>query len=100
MDSFELRTFGQILVWMFGFSNCVLPAILNDRLRCPHVEMGHRIYEAQGAQLTLEQAYALKGKEKKDLRGLAKGPNFGLPGGMGAARLIAYCWVGYRVAIE
>ena len=36
----------------------------------------------------------------KDVRGLAKGPGFGLPGGMGAERLIDYCYTNYGVVIS
>lgn len=100
MDSFEMRTWAWILLQLFGAAACTLPAILNDPTRCPHVEMGCKIYQAEGRDLTLAQAYALKGQEKKDLRGLAKGPNFGLPGGMGAERLMAYCWTNYGVELE
>jgi DNA polymerase I-like protein with 3'-5' exonuclease and polymerase domains len=49
--------------------------------------------------ITVEQAYALKGDAKKKLRGVAKGPNFGLPGGMGAARLMDYCRLSYGVEL-
>jgi DNA polymerase I-like protein with 3'-5' exonuclease and polymerase domains len=104
-DAFEMRTWAQILVWLFGFSACALPAILNDPKRCPHVEFGSRIYTASDSKpdLTFEEAYALKKldpKEFKALRGLAKGPNFGLPGGMSAKRLVGYCYSSYGVSIN
>lgn len=94
-DSFELRTMAWICHHLFGAS--VLREILNDPKRCPHVEMG-----AELKNLPVERAYALKSQDKgafKKMRNLAKGPNFGLWGGMGAARLVDYCWVGYREAL-
>jgi hypothetical protein len=96
-DAFEMRTWAQCCINMpeVGFSD--LAAILNDPKRCPHVEMGARL-----RGLTVEDAYALKALDKqayKDLRGLAKGPNFGLPGGMAALRLMDYCRQNYGVEI-
>jgi len=77
---------------MVGFSS--LKDILNDPGRCPHVEMGAGL-----TKITVAEAYALVGAEKKALRNLAKGPNFGLPGGMGWARLMDYCRLGYDVVL-
>jgi DNA polymerase I-like protein with 3'-5' exonuclease and polymerase domains len=92
-DAFEMRVWAQICLEILGFSD--LAQVFKDPKRCPHVEMGARI-----RGLSLEDAYALKGKERKDLRGVAKGPNFGLPGGMGAARLVDYCRQNYGVIIS
>lgn len=105
MDAFEMRVWAQVTSWVFGAKNCALIHILNDVKRCSHVEMGAALYTAcpDKPDLSREAAYALKGtnpKEFKALRGLAKGPNFGLPGGMGPARLMGYCWTNYRVAID
>ncbi len=101
MDAFEMRTWAQICVWLFGMQAVALAHILNDPKRCPHVEMGQRIWtESQIRPITLEEAYLLKGKDRGDLRGVAKGPNFGLPGGMQAERLMAYCWTNYRVPMS
>lgn len=91
-DACEMRTWSQVTKWILGYSD--LMHILNDPARCPHVEMGAGILE-----LPLAEAYALKGSARKDLRNLAKGPNFGLPGGMGWARLIDYCRGGYGVVL-
>ena len=84
----ELRKWGQCCKWILGYSRIV--DVLNDPARCPHVEMGALL-----RNMPLPLAYSLKGDERKDLRGMAKGPNFGLPGGMGPARLIDYCRQGY-----
>ena len=95
MDTFELRTWAQVCINKLGWSD--LAVVLNDPKRDPHVEMGARL---EG--ITPEMAYALKVADPtafKKLRGVAKGPNFGLPGGMGWARLIEYCWASYRVAL-
>jgi hypothetical protein len=108
-DAGEMRTFAQVCLWMLGYSD--LAEVLNDttkypeygdQARCPHVITGHALLVAGGHELTLEEAYLLKKTDParfKKLRNLAKGPNFGLPGGMGAKRLMAYCWTNYRVAI-
>jgi hypothetical protein len=91
-DAFEMRTWAQVTKWVLGYSD--LAEILNDPKRCPHVEMGAGL-----RGISVQAAYALKGDDKKALRGMAKGPNFGLPGGMGAARLMDYCRLGYGVEL-
>jgi hypothetical protein len=91
-DSFEMRTWAQVCLWVVGHSN--LAAVLNDPKRCPHVEMGAGLLGLSHAE-----AYAMKGPERKALRGMAKGPNFGLPGGMGWASLIAYCRSNYGITL-
>lgn len=95
-DSFELRTWAQTCLWMVGYSK--LSEILNDPKRCPHIEMGASIRGI--AQSEVYGWKASKDKRLKPLRNLAKGPNFGLPGGMGAERLITYCWDGYGVLLD
>lgn len=94
-DACEMRTWAQVCYWLFGYSD--LRLILNDPKRCPHVEMGARLMD-----MLVEAAYALKKTDPqafKDLRGLAKGPNFGLPGGMAWARLMDYCRLNYGVTL-
>ena len=91
-DACEMRTWAQICYWLLGYSS--LRDILNDPKRCPHVEMG-----ASLRGLTVAEAYKLKGSARGDLRGMAKGPNFGLPGGMGAPRLMDYCRQNYGVVL-
>lgn len=104
-DSFELRTWAQVCFWVLGYSD--LREILNDPARCPHIEMGARLWKNEhGEHVSVEEAYRWKKGTKdektwlKKLRGLAKGPNFGLPGGMGAARLVDYCFKSYGVTIS
>jgi hypothetical protein len=92
MDAFEMRTMAQVALWVLGYSD--LADILNDTKRCPHVEMGARLRNIPTAD-----AYALKGKERSNLRGLAKGPNFGLWGGMAYLRLKDYCRLNYGVVL-
>ncbi len=104
LAAFELRAWAQVCLWRVGYSD--LAEILNDThkyeeyggvLRCPHVEMGARL-----KGLSMVDAYGLAKTNKtayKDMRNLAKGPNFGLPGGMGATRLADYCRLGYGVPI-
>lgn len=104
-DACEMRTWAQVCYWLFKYSD--LRDILNNPARCPHVEMGARLRNiANLSGVTWEQmyaaAYALKKTDKKafkDLRGLAKGPNFGLPGGMAWARLMDYCRLNYGVVL-
>ncbi len=105
-DACELRTWAQCCLWFLGYSN--LAGILNDPDRCPHIELGTRLWDA-GAHFNAEGqdwrsqygwGYSVKKTDKnliKKVRGLAKGPNFGLPGGMGAERLVDYCHGNYGV---
>jgi hypothetical protein len=95
-DSFELRTWAQCCLWILKYSE--LANILNNPKRCPHVEMGTYLRNQLGTgdwATKYAWGYGLKGKERLKVRGLAKGPNFGLPGGMGAARLQDYCYSNY-----
>jgi hypothetical protein len=102
-DAFEMRTWSQTCLWILGYSN--LAGILNDPKRCPHKEMGCRLenhFNSDGTtwQEQYEWVYGLKDKGRlKAVRGLAKGPNFGLPGGMGAERLMDYCRLNYGVVL-
>ena len=103
-DAFEMRTWSQCCKWFLGYSD--LMAILNDVRRCPHVEMGTRLenqyVEHDDWQVAYQWGYGLKkadAKKYKAVRGVAKGPNFGLPGGMGALRLMDYCRLGYGVVL-
>lgn len=96
----ELRTWAQCCKWFLGYSDLI--EILNNKDRCPHVELGHRILVAEGATLSLAEAYALKKTDPdryKDMRGVAKGPGFGLPGGMRAAKLKIYCRQNYGIEL-
>lgn len=92
-DACEMRTWAQVCLWSVGHSK--LAEVLNDPARDPHVEMGAGL-----RGIPVAEAYALKGAARKDLRGMAKGPNFGLPGGMGWASLIDYCRQGYGVTLS
>jgi hypothetical protein len=107
-DSFELRTWSQACIWVLKYSE--LANICNDPKRCPHIELGTRLWDAgkhftgQGSSWAELYAwgYGLKQSDRKLLakvRGNAKGPNFGLPGGMGAARLQDYCYSNYAVEL-
>lgn len=108
-DAFEMRTWAQCCLNILGYSD--LAAILNDTRRCPHIEMGTRLHDA-GAHFNINGAtwqdqfawgYGLKKSDKKllkNVRGLAKGPNFGLPGGMGWERLMDYCRLNYGVVLD
>lgn len=107
-DAFEMRTWAQTCLWILRYS--ALADILNDDARCPHIEMGTRLWDA-GAHFVAsgrtwaEQyawGYGLKRTDRdliKKVRGNAKGPNFGLPGGMGPQRLQDYCYTNYGVEL-
>jgi hypothetical protein len=85
----------QVEMWLFGESD--LAVILNDPKRSALVELGARIYGISAAE-----GYAMKAtdpKRFKEMRNLAKGPAYGLPGGMGWARLIGYCQDNYGVTV-
>lgn len=106
-DAFEMRTWSQVCLWILGYSS--LAEILNDPTRCPHKEMGCRLwasgshFNAAGANWREQYAWVYQKDFDKGLmkrvRGNAKGPNFGLPGGMGPERLIDYCWSNYQVSV-
>lgn len=112
----ELCSVSQICLWEFGYSE--LAKILNNLDRDAHLELGTRIYaedptigkdagatfHANGVTWREQYAwgYTLQADLSrrgiyKDVRNLAKGPGFGLWGGMGADRLIDYCHAGYGV---
>lgn len=104
-DAFEMRTWAQCCYNILGYSD--LRDILNNPKRCPHVEMGTMLrnqhVESDDWAVKFAWGYGLKKTDPKDfkkVRGLAKGPNFGLPGGMGAERLMDYCRLGYGVTLS
>jgi hypothetical protein len=105
LDAAEMRGWAQCCLWILGYSD--LAEILNTPGRCPHVEMGTMINDQHVEHATdWRQRYAwgyglkkVDAQAYKDLRGLAKGPNFGLPGGMGWTRLMDYCRQNYGVVL-
>ncbi len=85
----------QIEHWLFGHS--ALGEIIADASRSALVETGARIMG-----LTVEEGYALKKKDPKafkEMRNMAKGAEYGTPGGMAWKRLIDYCWQQYGVRL-
>ncbi len=85
-DAAELRTLGQVCLWSVGQSR--LAQELNAG-RDPHLLLGAERLLA--SPLTYDQAL-LRKKEPaiKEARQVAKVPNFGLPGGLGAKTLAVY----------
>jgi hypothetical protein len=86
----------QMEYWFFGHS--ALGEIIKDEKRSALVETGARIMK-----LSVEEGYALKKKEPKafkEMRNMAKGPEYGSPGGMAWKRGIDYCWQNYGVRVS
>lgn len=85
----------QVEYWFWGHS--ALGEIVNNPKRSALVETGARIMG-----LTVEEAWALKKTDPaafKKMRNMAKGPEYGTPGGMGWKRGMDYCWQQYGVRI-
>lgn len=113
----ELRTLAQYEMWEYGVSK--LAQILNDPKRCAHIELGAAIHvldetdgmDEEAAELrrlsAITEAYGWKRAEPgspeakllKLIRQLAKGFNFGGPGGSGGLAMVAYCKTGYGVDV-
>lgn len=93
LDTAEVRAFGQTLLDTVGWSR-IAEGYQRDPRWDPHCLMGAAI---EGKGRSYEDALAnAKSPEFKEFRNMAKGANFGLPGGMGAQRLIDYV-VGYGI---
>lgn len=85
-DGAELHTLAQVCLWAVGHSR--LAEVLNAG-QDPHLLLGAERLLAE--PLTYEQALANKRDPAiKYARQVAKVPNFGLPGGLGAKTLIKY----------
>lgn len=97
----ELRALGQYELWEYGVSK--LASILNDPKRDCHVELGAAI-ESYEVELVYSWSKATKGSKEAKLfklvRQLAKGFNFGGPGGSGGEAMVKYCKNGYGVDVE
>lgn len=91
----ELRSLAQVLTTMFPGQIIEMAESLRQG-RELHLEMAAAILG-----ITYEEAVARK-KEKqvKDARQLAKAANFGLPGGLGAAKFKEYAYDSYRVLMS
>lgn len=97
IDTAEVRAYGQSMLDLVGWSR-IAEGYQKNPAWDPHTyPMGAAI---EGRGRTEAEALAAKGtKEFKEFRNMAKGANFGLPGGMGAKRLIDYVR-GYGVTID
>lgn len=92
----EQAMLAQMEYWFFGHS--ALGEIIKDESRSALVETGARILGISAAE-----GYALKktdNKKFKDMRNMAKGPEYGSPGGMAWKRGIDYCWQNYGVRVS
>lgn len=92
-SALELCTFAQVLHWMVGYSK--LGDAINQGLD-PHLLLAAEEFLG----VSYEDALALlkaKDPTTKDMRQLAKAPNFGFPGGMGGGRLAQYAKASYGI---
>jgi hypothetical protein len=89
-STLELATLSQVCLWWVG--NSAMADAINAG-RDLHDHFAARVrgieYEQQHAERKAKVPIA------KDMRQLAKAPNFGLPGGLGAAKLVAYARQSY-----
>jgi DNA polymerase-1 len=96
-EGLELRTWAQVCLWTVRRSR--LAQALNEG-RDPHVELGAAL-----AGISLEEAYACHKKERgpekakwfKTFRQTSKPGNFGLPTGMGPAKIVLSARKSYGV---
>ncbi len=97
-DSIELRTLAQAMIKIVGRST------LADRYNAdpnydPHTAIACRL----AGGISYDEGMRRKAagdKEIKRLRQLAKVPNFGLPGGMSAKKLVIFAWKTYGLRIR
>jgi hypothetical protein len=94
-SGFELRTWSQICMWMFGRSK--MAKMLNEGLD-PHLEMASKILHIDYDVAKAGFAQDPKGQVYL-ARQTGKVGNFGLPGGLGALRLVEYGRKNYNVII-
>ena len=94
-DSFELRTWSQVMVDLFGVENVPMAQLYrSDPNADPHTKFGAESFLG----VTYEEGLRLKkvgDKAMKNARQGAKAANFGLPGGLGPATLRATAQKGY-----
>lgn len=92
-STLELCTLSQVCLWWVGYSN--MAEAINAG-RDLHDQFAARIraltYEEQHAQLKAGD------KTAKNMRQLSKAPNFGLPGGLGAFKLVLYARQAYSAS--
>jgi len=92
---FELRTWSQVCLWKFGQTR--MGEMLNKGLD-PHLEMASLILKIPYEQAKLEFEQDPKGRVYLP-RQTGKVGDFGLPGGLGADRLVDYARTSYNVIL-
>lgn len=100
MSALELRTVAQVCKRLVGYSR--LADVLNPSAAYPNGRDPHTMVAA--TTLGLDYAGGLALIDAKDhgfdnQRTMAKGMNFGFPGGLGAKSFPAFAWRAYRVRI-
>lgn len=93
---FELRTWSQCCVWMFGASK--MADALNSG-RDPHLEIACRIIKASYEEAAADFARDRKGRVYKP-RQVGKILNFGKPGGLQAPGLVDFARRNYQVVLS
>lgn len=93
-SSAEMSALAQICYSWFGRSK--LRDLINSG-RCPHVFMASEILGVTFSDA--EERYAAGDKEVKNARQLAKIPDFGIPGGLGATALVDFARKTYGITI-
>ena len=87
-DGAELHTLAQVCLWVLGYSR--LAEVLNAG-QDPHLLLGaERLLESPIGYAEAVKRLKAGDSAVKEARQTAKVPNFGLPGGLGAATLIDY----------
>jgi hypothetical protein len=100
LDTAELRAWSQIMVDLFGIENAPMAQLYQaDPNADPHVKFGAEVF----LKKTYEEGLALlkaKDPDMKKFRQASKAANFGLPGGLGAEKFIAFAWGTYRYRVD
>lgn len=95
-SGFELRTWSQVCLWLFGQTR--MGEMLNKGLD-PHLELASKILHISYEEAKADFAQNPKGRVYYP-RQTGKVGDFGLPGGLGPPKLVEYGRKNYNVIIE
>lgn len=95
IEGLELNTLAQVEIWT-----------INDRTKADQINSGKDLHCVTGSviagqpyDLFFRSAKVLEEKASKNIRNLAKVPNFGKPGGMADTTLISYARTSYGIKL-